>query len=120
MNEAGNEALAKGGGLSPLDRPNSYIGRSVPRPNAKKLMAGRGTVDRYYPVVADTIFFLSDGAPTIKGSGDKRGLGRDSVEEILAAVQRWNPLGRVVIHSIGLGVRGGARSVLRRAKSCSV
>jgi carbon-monoxide dehydrogenase large subunit len=29
--------------LSPLDRPNSYIGRSVPRPNARRLLAGRGT-----------------------------------------------------------------------------
>lgn len=28
--------------LSVLDRPNSYIGRSVPRPNAKRLLAGRG------------------------------------------------------------------------------
>lgn len=27
---------------SVLDRPNSYIGRSVPRPNAKKLLEGRG------------------------------------------------------------------------------
>ena len=26
-----------------LDRPNSYIGRSVPRPNAKRLLSGRGT-----------------------------------------------------------------------------
>ena len=30
-------------GLSIHDRPNSYIGRSVPRPNAKRLMQGRGT-----------------------------------------------------------------------------
>ncbi|KZD00008.1 xanthine dehydrogenase family protein molybdopterin-binding subunit [Oceanibaculum pacificum] len=29
--------------LSILDRPNSYIGRTVPRPNAKKLVQGRGT-----------------------------------------------------------------------------
>ncbi|MBB4019518.1 carbon-monoxide dehydrogenase large subunit [Chelatococcus caeni] len=28
--------------LSALDRPNSYIGRSVSRPNAKRLLAGRG------------------------------------------------------------------------------
>lgn len=28
--------------LASLDRPNSYIGRSVPRPNAKRLLAGRG------------------------------------------------------------------------------
>lgn len=27
---------------SPFDGPNSYIGRSVPRPNAKRLLAGRG------------------------------------------------------------------------------
>ncbi len=29
-------------GLSPLDRPNSYIGRSVPRPNLVRLLQGRG------------------------------------------------------------------------------
>lgn len=28
--------------LGPLDRPNSYIGRSVSRPSAKRLLAGRG------------------------------------------------------------------------------
>ena len=27
-----------------LDRPNSYIGRSVPRPNARRLLHGRGTL----------------------------------------------------------------------------
>ena len=29
-------------GLSALDRPNSYIGRSVPRPNLERLTQGRG------------------------------------------------------------------------------
>ncbi len=29
-------------GLSPLDRPNSYIGRAVPRPNLARLLQGRG------------------------------------------------------------------------------
>src|SRR5260221_10025021 len=28
--------------LTALDRPNSYIGRSVPRPNLARLMQGRG------------------------------------------------------------------------------
>ena len=28
--------------LSALDRPNSYIGRSVPRPNLARLTQGRG------------------------------------------------------------------------------
>ena len=29
-------------GLTALDRPNSYIGRSVPRPNLARLAQGRG------------------------------------------------------------------------------
>jgi carbon-monoxide dehydrogenase large subunit len=29
-------------GLSALDRPNSYIGRSMPRPNLARLTQGRG------------------------------------------------------------------------------
>src|SRR5450755_3985321 len=33
---------AKAEGLSVLDRPNSYIGRAVPRPNLDRLMQGRG------------------------------------------------------------------------------
>ncbi len=80
-------------------------------------LAGRGTFDRYYPVVADTIFYLTDGAPTrrrprgsegAKGRGQGGGGGnRESIPEILDAVRRWNPLRSVVIHTIGLGVRGG-------------
>jgi carbon-monoxide dehydrogenase large subunit len=31
-----------GNGLSKLDRPNSYIGRTVPRPNLGRLLQGRG------------------------------------------------------------------------------
>ncbi|MBT7357039.1 MAG: xanthine dehydrogenase family protein, partial [Rhodospirillaceae bacterium] len=29
--------------MSVLDRPNSYVGKTVPRPNAKRLVQGRGT-----------------------------------------------------------------------------
>ena len=28
--------------ISVLGRPNSYIGRSVPRPNARRLLSGQG------------------------------------------------------------------------------
>jgi carbon-monoxide dehydrogenase large subunit len=37
-----NAALDAPTGLSALDRPNSYIGRSVPRPNLARLTQGRG------------------------------------------------------------------------------
>jgi carbon-monoxide dehydrogenase large subunit len=39
---AGGESGAMSGPLSFLDRPASYIGKSVPRPNAKRLLQGRG------------------------------------------------------------------------------
>lgn len=87
-------------------------------------IAGRGAKDRYYPMEVDTIFFLSDGGPTIPSppdgargrtsSGDARpapgrGLGPggflpDDTNQILAAVRRWNVLGRVVVHTIALGL----------------
>src|SRR6185312_5335852 len=38
----GRQAMSEKTGISALDRPNSYIGRSVPRPNARRLLEGRG------------------------------------------------------------------------------
>ncbi len=47
--------------LTPLDRPNSYIGRSVSRPNAKRLLAGRGRYvgDLQLPRMLHTAFVRS-------------------------------------------------------------
>lgn len=47
--------------LTSLDRPNSYIGRSVPRPNAKRLLAGRGRyiTDLVLPRVLHVAFVRS-------------------------------------------------------------
>ena len=47
--------------LSVLDRPNSYIGRSVPRPNAKRLAAGQGSYidDLRLPRMANVAFVRS-------------------------------------------------------------
>lgn len=71
-------------------------------------IAGRGTGDRYYPMAADTIFLLSDGEPTVRNVGQRPGVKKrfplDRNPEILAAVRRWNPYGRVVVHTIGLGI----------------
>jgi carbon-monoxide dehydrogenase large subunit len=48
-------------GLSPLDRPNSYIGRSVPRPNLARLLQGRGLYvsDLVLPRMAHVVFIRS-------------------------------------------------------------
>src|SRR5216684_8303211 len=48
-------------GLSPLDRPNSYIGKVVPRPNLERLMQGRGLYvsDMELPRMAHVVFLRS-------------------------------------------------------------
>ena len=48
-------------GLSVLDRPNSYIGKTVPRPNLDRLMQGRGLYvsDMELPRMAHVAFLRS-------------------------------------------------------------
>ncbi|MFO1111772.1 MAG: xanthine dehydrogenase family protein molybdopterin-binding subunit [Bradyrhizobium sp.] len=47
--------------LSALDRPNSYIGKSVPRPNLARLLQGRGSYvsDMELPRMAHVVFLRS-------------------------------------------------------------
>ncbi|WP_158810296.1 xanthine dehydrogenase family protein molybdopterin-binding subunit [Beijerinckia sp. L45] len=42
-------------GISAIDRPNSYIGRSVPRPNARRLTEGKGRFTDDLPVTSRTV-----------------------------------------------------------------
>ena len=48
-------------GLTVLDRPNSYIGQSVPRPNLERLLQGRGqyVTDLVLPRMLDVAFVRS-------------------------------------------------------------
>src|SRR5262245_16097020 len=52
---------ARTGTLSLLDRPNSYIGKTVPRPNLERLMQGRGLYvsDLELPRMAHVVFLRS-------------------------------------------------------------
>ena len=56
-----NEITPASIGLSREDLPNSYIGRSVPRPNAPKLVQGRATYtdDVVLPRMLHTAFLRS-------------------------------------------------------------
>jgi hypothetical protein len=60
-------------------------------------LAGRGAFDKWYASGVDTIFLLTDGAPT---TPDNK---LDSTDAIVEAVRQWNPSKRVVIHAIGIG-----------------
>jgi hypothetical protein len=60
-------------------------------------VAGMGARDKEYEPAADTIFLLSDGSPT-KPDGSF-----DDWEKIIRAVDEWNRLKRIKIHTIGVG-----------------
>jgi HEAT repeat protein len=59
-------------------------------------LAGMGAGDKRYDLAADTIYLLSDGAPTAEDYSD------EDTSVILRAVGQWNRLKRVKIHTIGL------------------
>jgi carbon-monoxide dehydrogenase large subunit len=56
-----NDGVEKTRGLSVLDRPNSYIGKAVPRPNLDRLMQGRGLYvsDMTLPRMVHVVFLRS-------------------------------------------------------------
>src|SRR6202020_370048 len=56
-----NKPVAEQQTLSELDRPNSYIGRTVPRPNLDRLLQGRGQYvsDIELPRMAHVVFLRS-------------------------------------------------------------
>ena len=59
--------------------------------------AGRGSFDKYYPSGVDTIFLLTDGAPTTPDGQ------ADSTDRVLEGIRTWNATGRVIVHTIGIG-----------------
>ncbi len=60
-------------------------------------MAGTGATKKGSKALIDTIYLLSDGAPT------RADATLDDANLILAAVREWNSLGRITIHCIGIG-----------------
>ena len=84
--------------LSVLDRPNSYVGKSVPRPNAKRLVQGRGTYvdDIELPRMVHLAFSRSPYAHANVGSidtDDARALpgvvGVFTMDDIRDAITPW-------------------------------
>jgi carbon-monoxide dehydrogenase large subunit len=90
--------LANSKGVSLLDRPNSYIGKTVPRPNLERLMQGRGLYvsDMELPRMAHVVFLRSPHAHAkivrIDASVAKRMKGVVAVvtgEELAAVIRPW-------------------------------
>ncbi len=77
-------------------------------------LAGRGLSDKSYDPGVDTIFLLSDGAPT-DDNIDKAQPMEGS--KILQAVKAWNQLKRVQIHTIAIDPRIGSGPFVRFMRS---
>ena len=84
--------------LSELDRPNSYIGKTVPRPNLDRLMQGRGLYvsDMELPRMAHVVFLRSPHAHArivgIDADAAKRMPGVIAVvtgKELAAVITPW-------------------------------
>jgi aerobic carbon-monoxide dehydrogenase large subunit len=88
----------KSSSLSPLDRPNSYIGKTVPRPNLERLLQGRGLYvsDMQLPRMAHVAFVRSPHAHAnvvrIDDAATKRMSGVIAVvtgRELAAVITPW-------------------------------
>ena len=94
--------------LSFLDRPNSYIGRSVPRPNAERLLQGRGTFvdDIRLPRLAHAAFLRSPYAHArIRGIDTVEAARQPGVIRVVTAKDlagRYTPWVGVLTHMKGL------------------
>src|SRR4051794_14090656 len=93
-----NDASANPQSLSALDRPNSYIGKSVPRPNLERLMQGRGLYvsDMELPRLAHVVFLRSPHAHAnilkIDADAAKRLAGVIAIvtgKELAAVITPW-------------------------------
>jgi uncharacterized protein YegL len=67
-------------------------------------LAGGKLLDKYYDPPADTIYFISDGAPT-DNDMDKPAL--QDPEVVLSAVREWNKIGKITVHAIAIDPRAG-------------
>ncbi len=63
----------------------------------------RNNMGEEYGLVADTIFLLTDGAPTTPAGKPRDAAGREEWVRVLEAVRDWNRDKRVSIHCVGVG-----------------
>jgi hypothetical protein len=79
-------------------------------------LGGARIEDRYFEPEIDTIFFLSDGMPTIRRPEAPRKLSQDKPALTLALIRRRDPFRSVVVHAVQLGKSGGAGFLRELAK----
>ena len=63
----------------------------------------RNNMGADYDRAADTIFLLTDGAPTTPGGRPRDAKGNPEYLRVLEGVRQWNREKRVAIHAVGIG-----------------
>jgi len=108
--------------LSVLDRPNSYIGKTVPRPNLDRLLQGRGLYvsDMELPRMAHVVFLRSPHAHA-KIMGIDAGAAKQSPGVI--AVVTGKELAAVVTPWVGVlshlkGLKSAPQSAIAADRVC--
>jgi carbon-monoxide dehydrogenase large subunit len=108
--------------LSELDRPNSYIGRVVPRPNLDRLLQGRGLYvsDMELPRMAHVVFVRSPHAHAkivrVDADAAKRVAGVIAVvtgEELASIITPW-----VGVLSHLKGLKSAPQSAIAVGRAC--
>jgi len=108
--------------ISFFDRPNSYIGRTVPRPNAKKLLQGRGTYvdDITLPRMLHVVFVRSPHA-----HAKIVGIDRAAAQEMpgVVAVVTGPELAKVITPWVGVlthmkGLKSSPQHALAIDRAC--
>ena len=76
-------------------------------------LGGARIEDRYFEPEIDTIFFLSDGLPTVRRPQSPKRLAQDDPKRTLALIRRRDPFRLVVVNAVMLG-KGGGGGFLRQ------
>src|ERR1700676_111127 len=109
-------------GLTALDRPNSYIGRSVPRPNLARLTQGRGQYvsDVTLPRMAHVAFVRSPHA-----HARIRGIGPEAARQAagVVAVVTGAELAKVITPWVGVlthlkGIKSAPQHAIAVERAC--
>src|SRR6476646_7083499 len=110
-------------GLSALDRPNSYIGRSVPRPNLARLTQGRGQYvsDVVLPRMAHVAYLRSPHA-----HARIRSIGTQAARQAagVVAVATGAELAKVITPWVGVlthlkGIKSAPQHAIAVERACS-
>jgi HEAT repeat protein len=112
--EARKEAAAWIDALSSANSTNTYA--ALEEGFRISVADPRNDMGEDYGLFPDTIFLLTDGAPTTPEGKHEDAKGVPEWQKVLDGVRSWNREGRVVVHAVGVGLQINAAFLRRLAE----